>query len=443
MKQLKSIYLGPRFLPVIWGLSLLFALSFIWPMLFPVAQAFLVIAAALSIAELFLLFNGSLNVKAERHVGQVLSLGDDNPIELSVMNLSGIGLSMSIIDELPIQLQERHFKKDLSLDAGERKELAYQIRPTVRGEYHFGQVQVMVHGRLGLFSRRHPFVEPVMVKVLPSIIQMKEFELKAFSRIATQEGIKKLRRSGVSYEFEQIHPYVKGDDIRHINWKATARRQSVMVNRFETERSQSVYCVICKNREMLMPFNGLSLMDHAINTSLAVSNVALHKYDKPGLITFSDRIGSTLRASRESTQLKRIMNALYNEKERETEANYALLESGLRKLSPNRSLLFLFINFESSYALDRALPYLKSISKRHLLVVVFFRNVEIEAHTHDRAKDIKEIYSRTIAQRMVNEKEAMRRKLQQAQIQTILTNPDTLSMVTVEKYLELKGRGSI
>ena len=238
-------------------------------------------------------------------------------------------------------------------------------------------------------------------------------------------------------------PYVKGDDIRHINWKATARRQSVMVNRFETERSQAVYCVICKNREMLMPFNGLSLMDHAINTSLAVSNVALHKYDKPGLITFSDRIGSTLRASRESTQLKRIMNALYNEKERETEANYALLESGLRKLSPNRSLLFLFINFESSYALDRALPYLKSISKRHLLVVVFFRNVEIEAHTHDRAKDIKEIYSRTIAQRMVNEKEAMRRKLQQAQIQTILTNPDTLSMVTVEKYLELKGRGSI
>lgn len=194
---------------------------------------------------------------------------------------------------------------------------------------------------------------------------------------------------------------------------------------------------------MRMPFNGLSLLDHAVNTSLAVSNVAQLKYDKVGLITFSDKIGSTLKATRDRQQMKRLMNALYTEKERETEANYDLLNLSLRQIAPNRSLVFLYINFESPYALDRAIPHLKMISKRHLLVVIFFKNVEIESFTQSAATDVRGVYTRTIAQKMVNEKEAMYRKLQQAQIQTILTEPDKLSMRTVDKYLELKGRGMI
>lgn len=443
IKKLKEIHMGPRFLPILGMLSLLFAMSFFLPMLFPLTLALTLLFAASVFAEGFMLLGGAINLEAEREAGQVLSLGDENPVRIRLFNLSQMAVQLELIDELPIQLQERHFSHTLSLEQGETRDLRYHVRPKSRGEYFFGKIQLLLRGPLGLLARRLSRGQEEMVKVLPSIIQMKEFELRAFSRIATQDGVKKLRKIGVSYEFEQIHPYVKGDDIRHINWKATARRQDLMVNRFETERSQSIYNVICKNREMRMPFNGLSLMDHAVNTSLAVSNVALHKYDKAGLITFSDKIGSTLRASRESKQLKQIMTALYNEKERETEANYELLISSLRKIAPNRSLIFLYINFESHFALDRALPYLKSISKRHLLVVIFFRNVEIESLTKKPAKDVKEIYTRTIAQRMVNEKEAMRRKLQQAQIQTILTEPERLSMRTVEKYLELKGRGSI
>jgi len=443
IRKLKEIHLGPRLLPTIGLLALLFAISFFAERLFPLAYALTVILAATFIAELFMLFGGAMEIQAEREAGKVLSLGDKNPIRIKLYNLSRMAVNLEVIDELPFQLQERHMSHVLRLEMEQVHELQYHIRPTSRGEYCFGTIQILLRGPLRLLARKLSRGNAEMVKVLPSIMQMKEFELKAFSRIALQDGVKKLRKSGISYEFEQIHPYVKGDDIRHINWKASARRQNLMVNRFETERSQSVYNVICKNREMRMPFNGLSLMDHAVNTSLAVSNVALLKYDRAGLITFSDKIGSTLRASREAMQLKQIMTALYNEKERETEANYELLNSSLRKIAPNRSLIFLYINFESSFALDRALPYLKVISKRHLLVVIFFKNVEIESLTHKAANNVKEIYSRTIAQRMVNEKEAMRRKLQQAQIQTILTEPERLSMRTVEKYLDLKGRGSI
>jgi len=443
IRSLGQIRLGQLLLPVMGAIAFVFALSFNWNILFPIAQGLAIVFLALALADIFILYGGQVRITSERDLAHVLSLGDENPVRLRIQNLSAIGLDVSVIDELPVELQVRNFRKELRLEENNEQLIEYTVRPTTRGQYIFGDTQLVVSGPLLIFKRRYTVKAMKEAKVLPSIMQMKEFELKAFSRIATSDGVKKLRKLGVSYEFEQINPYVKGDDIRHINWKASARRQELMVNRFETERSQSVYSVICKNREMRMPFNGLSLLDHAVNTTLAVSNIALHKHDRIGLITFSDKIGSMLKASRERKQLKHVINALYNEKERETEANYDLLNLSLRQLAPNRSLIFLYINFESSYALERALPHLKAISKRHLLVVIFFKNVEIEQFTHSRAEDLRGIYTRTIAQKMVNEKEAMLGKLKQAKVQTILTEPDKLSMRTVDKYLELKGRGLI
>ena len=99
-----------------------------------------------------------------------------------------------------------------------------------------------------------------------------------------------MRRIGHSYEFEQIKNYVRGDDYRSINWKATSRRGHLMVNQYEDERAQQVYNIIDKSRSMKMPFNGMSLLDYAINTSLVISNVALQKHDRAGLMTFSDKM---------------------------------------------------------------------------------------------------------------------------------------------------------
>jgi len=411
--------------------------------LFALAQAVLVVFVALSIADIFMLFNPSIRISGKRETAPVLSLGDENPVTLTISNRAPIPLRTELIDELPPQLQQRDFSHQMVLRGEETQEVVYALRPVERGEYHFGDLRLITRTFLDLFARKVTLPAKEMVEVYPSIMQMKELEIKAFSRIAVQDGIKKVRRSGVSYEFEQISPYVKGDDIRHINWKATGRTREIMVNRFETERSQPIYSVICKTREMRMPFHGMSLLDYAVNTSLALSNIALLKYDKMGLVTFSDKMGSTIRAERKSGQLKRIISALYNEKERETEANYELLNRSLQQMAKNRSLLFLFTNFESEYAVDRALPHLRMISRKHLLVTIFFKNTEIEAFADARADDVRGIYTRTIAKRMINEKRSIVRKLQRCNIQTILTTPEQLSMDTVNKYLELKSRGMV
>jgi len=187
----------------------------------------------------------------------------------------------------------------------------------------------------------------------------------------------------------------------------------------------------------------LSLMDYAINTSLVISNIALRKYDKAGLLTFSNKIGTTLKADRTPSQLQKILSALYKEKERHLDADFELLYKTIRHFIKGRSLLFLYTNFESSYAMERALPVLRKINRLHLLVVVFFENTEIQDFSQEDPKDLEGIYYQTIAQKYVSEKQQIVRQLNQQKIQAILTRPEELSINTINKYLELKSRGLI
>nr|HQU58451.1 DUF58 domain-containing protein [Saprospiraceae bacterium] len=343
----------------------------------------------------------------------------------------------------PFQFQERDFGLRLRMKPGQTTAMEYELRPLERGEYTFGATNAFLSTVLGLVERRYVIEQPMSVPVYPSILQMKQFELRAFDRVTHHKGIKKLRRIGHSYEFEQIKNYVRGDDYRSINWKATGRHNALMVNQYEDERAQQIYCIIDKSRAMRMPFEGLSLMDYAINTSLVISNIALQKYDRAGLITFSDKIGATVKADSKATQLNKILNALYKEEERPLEANYELLYYAARKLINGRSLLLLYTNFESMYALDRVLPILRRINTFHLLVVIFFENTEIRDFVESQVETLEDIYHQTIARKFLTEKSNMVQKLQQYGIQAILTRPAELSINTVNKYLELKSRGLI
>jgi uncharacterized protein (DUF58 family) len=384
-----------------------------------------------------------MGLEALRHTPKLLSLGDANRIYIDMVNRSAQKLTVKVIDEIPFQFQKRDFERLTPLAPREARRIEYELTPTERGEYHFGKINLFATSILGLIERRFQTGATQMVPAYPSVIQMKNFALKAFRQIAHQSGIKKMRRLGHSYEFEQIKNYVAGDDIRAINWKASSRRATLMVNQFEDERAQQVYCLIDKSRVMRMPFGGLTLMDHAINSALVMSNIILQKKDKAGLLTFSDKIGTTLAADNAPSQLGKILHELYREKEGRGEASYELLYYAVRQLIRGRSLLLLFTNFESPFALERVLPTLRLLNNMHLLVVVFFINTEIEEFSKQEARTTEDIYHQTIAQKSLNDKTQMLQKLRQYGIQTILTRPEDLNINTINKYLELKSRGLI
>ena len=157
-------------------------------------------------------------------------------------------------------------------------------------------------------------------------------------------GNKRIRRIGQSMEFEQIKEYVGGDDIRTINWKATARKGSLMTNHYIDEKSQQVYCILDKGRLMKMPFNGLSLLDYAINSILLLQSVCLQKQDKVGLISFSKSIDTIIPAERKSGQSQLIMQALYKESTEFKEADFEMLYLQIRQRIKQRSLILMYSN---------------------------------------------------------------------------------------------------
>jgi uncharacterized protein (DUF58 family) len=194
---------------------------------------------------------------------------------------------------------------------------------------------------------------------------------------------------------------------------------------------------------MKMPFEGMSLLDYAINASLVLSNIAIYRQDRAGLVTFADRMGTIIPADRKSTQMQRIMESLYNQTTAFQEPSLEGLHAVVKTRLHQRSLMFLYTNFETLSALNRQLPFLRAIARDHLLVVVFFENTELKAFLAQPAVTTEEIYIKAIAEKFAFEKKQIVRELTRHGILSILTPPQSLTVNTINKYFELKARRAI
>lgn len=405
-----------------------------------------VLAACLGVllvGDAFALFKNGRGITAERHLPERFSNGDFNPVMLTLKSSFPFHTQVKIIEELPEQYEIRNNSFHVRMSPFENRALQYQIRPLERGDYSFGFCQLFIQSRLGLVSRRIATALPDAVKVYPSFIQMRKYALLAQSAQQAEAGNRQLRKIGHSLEFEQIKEYVSGDDVRSVNWKATARKGSLMVNHFVDERSQQVFVLIDKGRLMKMPFKQLTLLDYAINTTLVLCNVCLHRQDKFGLLTFGHKPGSVVPAQRNAIQLSHVLEALYKQETDFLESDFEKLYLQIRTYIKHRSLLILFTQFESMGGMKRQLPYLKQMAKHHLLMVVFFENTELTQLANDPVSDLEGIYNKTIAEKFVHEKKMIVRELQQNGILAVLSAPEKLTIQSVNKYLELKSKQAI
>lgn len=443
MKFLSSIYLS-RFFFVLFAIGVIvFAASFALPALYFIAKVGMMCLFGITLLDVLLTFSSKQPLLYERHVQSRLNLGDKNDVRLVVKNLIGQPVNFRMHEGFPVEMQERsRIFKGLVLPKQEAI-FEYTFIPKERGEFYFGKPFFIISSIFNLVNRKLIIEDEQEVKVYPSVLQMKKYELLVFQQQKTSSGIKKIRRLGNTSEFEQIKNYVQGDEIKTINWKATSRRNELMVNQYQEEKSQHIYCIIDKSRSMQVQFDDLSMLDYAINSTLVFSNIALRKGDKTGLITFSDKIGSQLPADRTGGQMRRIIEELYNQKTHFLEPNYELLYNSLRRTVKTRSLLVLFTNFETEFAMRRALPMLRRINQKHVLVVVFFQNTDLQELAYTVPKTSKDIYQSAVAERMISMKGRIAQELKQNGIQTIVTLPSDLSINTINKYLELKAKGSI
>ncbi|MGB3467511.1 MAG: DUF58 domain-containing protein [Cyclobacteriaceae bacterium] len=443
MKNIRALYLTDRLIYVVLVIVFFFLFGFVYEIMYSLGKLAFYLLLGILVVDLILLYTKKEGITASRIVPDRLSNGDDNQIIINLASKYDYQLRARVVDELPVQLQIRDQEFDMKLGSKDGKRISYTIRPVRRGDYLFGSINIFVRSAIGLLERKYRFDDGHTALVYPSFIQMRKYELLALTYKLQDEGIKKIRRIGQNKEFEQIKDYVVGDDIRTLNWKATARVNKLMVNTYQDEKSQQVYSLINKGRVMQMPFEGMTLLDYAINASLAISNIALKKDDKPGLVTFQHKVATVLPASKRKSQIRYFLDVLYREKTAFKETDYSKLYSLVKSKINKRSMLLMYTNFESLSSMRQQLPFLKKIAASHLLVCIIFENTELKELIRSEVKSLDDIYTKTIAEKLAFEKKMIARELNKIGIQTILTKPTDLTVNSINKYLEVKARGML
>ncbi|WP_439129463.1 DUF58 domain-containing protein [Polaribacter sp.] len=442
MKHLyKTLFLNNRFFYLLACIAILFVVGFFAPLFYDISKILLFVLGLLLVIDVFLLYNLQKGITLHRTLPERLSNGDANKVSLQLQNNYSFTTHLSIIEELPYQFQKRNFVFPLTLSTKEEKTIFYDLKPTERGVYSFGNTNIYTNTPLQLATKKYVLAAEKELKCYPSFLKLREFNFKAFTNDVISYGTKKVRRIGHSLEFEQIKEYVSGDDIRTLNWKATAKSNQLMVNQYVEEKSQPVYAIIDKGRAMQMHFNGLNLLDYAINATLAISNIILRKQDKAGMLSFSKKLEDWVVAEKRNSQMSLISESLYNLKTDFSESDFGGLYAVVKRKITHRSLLILFTNFETMDGLNRQLSYLRALAKNHLVLIVFFKNTELESLINTKPDNIQGVYDSIIAEKFMYEKISIVNELKKYGIQSVLTTPENLTGDTINKYLEFKSRG--
>ena len=440
-KKMKKLHLNNRLFFTLFGVGICYVLAFFFPVLMNVAHGFLVLVILTFMVDYLFLFNQKNAIQAQRVLPEKLSNGDQNSIKIDIKNNYPFKVKTKIIDEIPFQFQKRDFLIERNIATRKNILFEYILEPKERGVYSFGNLNIFAESSLGLVSRRFTFQKDAMLPSYPSFIHLRKYELMALQNEFLLGGIKKVRKLGHTMEFEQIKEYVPGDDVRTINWKATSKRNQLMVNQFQDEKSQRIFMLIDTGRTMQMPFNGLSLLDYSINATMALSHIILKKNDRAGMMTFSKKAENKIAADNKSGQLKKISQMLYNVQTNFYESDFNRLYQDVKFTIGQRSLILLFTNFETLDAVNRQMKYLRGIAKNHLLVIVFFKNSELQKVINSNPENIQEVYDEIIAEKFEYEKKLIIQELRKYGIYSLYTLPENLNIEVINKYLEIKARG--
>ena len=424
MNVFKDTYLPRRFFAGLLLGAFAFVMAYVFPVLLPVAAVLVAGWLLVVVGEGVALYRLREGVEAEREMADKFSNGEENPVTLRVRSRYKRAVAVRVVDEVPPEFQRRDIAFRMELPSGKEREFAYSLRPVRRGAYGFGKIRVFVSTGHGFVERRYSFAAEREIGVYPSFMMMRRSELLALGNA-------------------QIQPYVAGDDPRTVNWKATAKMNRLMVNTYREERAQQVYCVLDMGRTMRAPFDGMTMMDHAVNAILSLANVVLKKEDRVGLITFSNESRECLRTDNRQGQLRRMSEMLYRLETDFRETDFERLFTLAARQVPTRGLFVLFTNFDTVSGLRRHLPALQSLARRQLLLVVLFENAELTRAAERPVASVKDAYFETVATGFALEKRRMAQELARLGIHVIVSKPEALTVNAINGYLALKRRQEI
>jgi len=386
------------------------------------------------------------DVEVTREREDKLSLGVENAVVLKIRSRAARPASLRIRDEIPVGFTADHQEMDLRVEPNDRAELRYHVLPHERGDHSFGDIYVRSRGPYGLVVRQAGIPARQDVRVYPNLLETAKYELLLRRGRLMHLGLRPALRLGLGTEFESLREYLPDDEYRQIDWKATARRGSLVSRAYQSERSQNIVIALDVGRTMCMGTGPesdgrrMTKLDYAINAALMLAYVAGSSTgDRLGLLTFADRVTGYLPPRKGKGQLFAVLQTLYNLGTTTVESDYGAALRHLAARWRKRSLIVVFtdvLDVESSRGL---ITHLAALSPTHLCLCVLVRDPATAEAAEAVPQSAGDVYRQAVARQVTHERDQAKAALASHGVVVIDALPTQLSPAVVNKYLQLKS----
>jgi len=379
------------------------------------------------------------NISAQRFCSDRLSIGRQNEVLIEVFSNALKPVQVQLRDCYPIALEADVQEFDFKLADKSRARLEYMLFPRRRGEYEFGDITIRYRSALGLFWRQLNVPASKKVRVYPDLKALQELSVKLAH--SSELGVLKVRKRGQGTDFSSLREYVSGDDIRSMDWKATARRDRPVLRVYEVEKEQTLMVLVDAGRMMVSDLEGLSRFDHALNAALSLVLTGLMRNDQVGLGIFADKPLLFMPPRRGKSYLTKILEACCDLRPKMVEPDYMGALSFFASAQKSRSLMVLISDLTDPTGSASLLTGLASLSPRHLPFCVTLRDREVDRISELSAPDLPGIMKRAVANDLIAQRELAFSHIVRRGCLLLDCPPQDLSSRLVDKYLEIKARG--
>jgi uncharacterized protein (DUF58 family) len=377
---------------------------------------------------------------AARELPRPLSLGEREAVSVLVTAPGAVGLEVHVADHVPAALSPDRRSMRGVFDADGRVRLTYFVQPPRRGAYAFGPVDIRARRRLSLWWRQARVELPEQVAVYPNIVAVRRHELRLRRGLAPLSGSRRTRMLGSATSLSSLRDYLPGDDVRRVNWTATARRDSPVTMEFEAERGQQLIILLDTGRLMTAPAGSLTKLDHAVNATLLLAWVAQSQGDRVGLATFSDRVKTYVAPRPGQAQVRALNEVLYRLRGEYTEPDFGAALSMVATRAGRRSLVVVLTDLLEKESSRELVAHAVRLARRHAVLVVALTDPDLLAARDAEVTGAERAYEWAAVEDLLAARRESFEVLHRGGVHGLEARAGELSPLVVERYLELKER---
>jgi uncharacterized protein (DUF58 family) len=381
-------------------------------------------------------------VPIERHFGGRFAVGAETEVRVEIANHLPRDISLIIKDEYPPQMKLSGVRETrVDVEAQTSAALVYGLTPPKRGRFEFGLVAVRYLSRWRLVWTQTRVGTPVAVKVYPNMRRAREAELRALGARSFVAARRKSQWRGEGRDFESLRDYVRGDEMRHISWTATARRGKLVTRQYQMERDQTILIALDAGRLMTARIENETKLDSAVHAALALMSAAARAGDNAGLLVFGRRIQAYLPPKRGAEHLDAALEALYAVEPEMIEPSYSRAFEFVAANSRRRSLVVVLTDLVDEEGSRELLASLKLLRPRHLPLVVTIADRDLKAVVRETPQDERELFKQSVAEEIIHLREAALRLVEAQGGLALDVTAAVLAPKLLETYLRVKERG--